>query len=738
MSFSIKAKPIAIAVLAALGGTGAAQGAEPTPLALSQTERALSGITVTADGHHEPQLERKNSGHQKIVVGEEEVERYGDATVGDVLRRLPGMTFTGPAGTPKDVRMRGLDKGYTLFLINGEPVSGAAQERQMQVDRLPADMIERIEIVRNPMAEHDTGGIGGTVNIVLKQRAENLTRLRAAYGKNGHLDVGDAIGQWSRRFDQLDVVLALSHTVGAEDIVEDKKTLNVSGNVTQREHKPKPVKKSETLLTPRLAWTVGQHRLILEPFLSVGSEAKRESSELRNAAATVIKRLTNTEDKTDQLARVAGRYESTSSWGTWHGKLALQQGKSGKDKSASESTSAGVVNKRTEELENIQEDQAFAGAGAALALGKHVVKLGAEWRETRYDKRKTTLEAGNASAPLLAKAPGANDIYHIDETKSTVYFQDEWHVADAHWLTPGLRYEHTRRVATDRNAASRFGSQASPNPSLHYRWAASKDTNLRASVARTLKLPKFDDLNPLVSLASGAGAGGATNPDKGGNANLRPERAAGVEIGVEQFFWGNRGVVGLNVYHRSVDDFVQKATRLEGSRYIERPENAASARFWGAELDWRLPLLRKGAHELTITGSHAQMRGDVRNAKTGRSGDIKDLAPQLSNIGVDWRHLPSKWSAGFAVNYVPGFSTDGLNADGAREVKTRNSSALLDLYLTKVFSAKAELRLVAKNVLSVQKVESTTKYQANGSFSAAEAKTETSAPTVFLTFESRF
>ncbi|MCH7312168.1 MULTISPECIES: Plug domain-containing protein [Acinetobacter] len=45
----------------------------------------------------------------KVIISEQEVEHYGDATVGDVLRRTVGMSFTGPAGVTKDVRMRGLD-----------------------------------------------------------------------------------------------------------------------------------------------------------------------------------------------------------------------------------------------------------------------------------------------------------------------------------------------------------------------------------------------------------------------------------------------------------------------------------------------------------------------------------------------------------------------------------------------------------------------------------------------------
>lgn len=693
---------------------------------------------VVAVDQREAQVERKNSTLQKIVVAEEEVERYGDATVGDVLRRLPGMGFTGPAGVSKDVRMRGLDKGYTLFLINGEPVPGTTQERQMQVDRLPADMIERIEIIRNPTAEYDASGIGGTINIVLKNKAEDLTRLRVAHGKNGSLDVGDVIAQWSRRFENLDVVMAASHTVGAEDVVEDKSKFNAAGAVTEREYKPKPVKKTETLLTPRLTWRLGDDRLILDPYVSSGTEDKQENSEVRNAAGALTKFTNTNEDKTDVLGRLGGRYEGKASWGNWYAKAAVQQGTSEKDKFATEANSANVINKRTKEKEKIQEDQIYAGVGVVVPLGTHVLKAGVEQRQTEYDKRKTTSEANNATNPLVPKAPGTNDLYSLKEDKSVAYLQDEWVLAKNHWLTPGLRYERTAREATDRTGASRSGTQASSNPSLHYRWAAMPGLNIRASVAQTLKLPKFDDVNPLVTLANGAGAGTITNPDKGGNADLKPERATGFEVGLEKFFWGNRGVVGLNLYQRQVQDFVEKQTRTEGARSVQRPYNVGEAKFWGAEFDWRIPLLHRRATELSVTGSHAELRGRVLCSQNNSWSDVKDLPPRITNLGLDWRHLPSKWAAGFAVSYQPEFTTDGLNGDGVREVKQRNASTLLDLYVTKVFSPMAEIRLIAKNVLSVKKEEETIKYNANGAFNAGESKVERSRPTIFVTFESRF
>ena len=238
--------------------------------AQASEEKSLAQIVVI--DQREAQIERKDSYVQKIVISEKEIERFGDVSVGDVLKRLPGTSFTGPAGVAKDVRMRGLDKGYTQFMINGEPVPGATKERQMQVDRLPADMIERIEIIRNPSAEYDSGNVGGIVNIIFKQRIDEVTRTRIAYGKNGNLDVGDAIAQTSKRWGDFDLLLAASYTKGAEDVVEEKKAYNVStGAISSKEYKPKPVDKTELLLTPRLTWRFGEDRLTLEPFISKGT-----------------------------------------------------------------------------------------------------------------------------------------------------------------------------------------------------------------------------------------------------------------------------------------------------------------------------------------------------------------------------------------------------------------------------------------------------------------------------------
>lgn len=710
---------IAAAVLSALGALPA-QAEEPR----------LQEVQVV--DVFEAVAERRDAPVQKIVVSEEDVERYGDATVGDVLRRLPGMTFTGPAGVAKDVRMRGLDKGYTQFLINGEPVPTATKERQIQVDRLPADMIERVEIIRSPSAAYDASGIGGTINIVLKSRADNLTRLRAAAGRNGSLDVGDVVAQWSRRFETLDVLLAASHTVGAEDVSEDKVKYKANGTFDNRELKEKPVKKTETLLAPRLTWRLGADRLTLEPFVSSGTEEKREVTDTLDKDDKLTKSKLNREDKDDTIARIAGRYDGKTSWGGWHVKLGSQEARTTKDKSDTESDKNGVATKRTTEDEKVRERNVYAGAGVDLPLGAHALSAGLEWRDGEFDNRKLKAETDFKKGTTSDKT-NPKEVYEVEERRLIAWVQDQWQLASRHWLTPGVRVERLERESTDSLANVLESDNSATSPSLHYRWAVLDDLNLRASAARTTRFPKFDQLNPFVESKSGS----LTDPDKAGNPDLKPERATGYEVGLEKFFLGTQGAVGLNFYYRDVEDFVEKVSRLEGARYVERPQNVGEARFWGAELDWRVPLLRSGSHRLTLTGSHAELRGRVKNSTTGIEQDVKDKPPRVTNLGLDWQHGASGWSAGLAVNHVPTFTSDSTNDDDKREIKTLQAATLLDLYLGKRFSPLAELRVIAKNVLSVDKDEAKTVYKA-GAVESAERKVERSEPTILVTFESRF
>ena len=68
--------------------------------------------------------------------------------------------------------LRGIGSEYTQILINGRRVTGGTNDNTVVVDRIPAELVDRVEIIRSPSSDIDSQGVGGTLNIILKEGAE--------------------------------------------------------------------------------------------------------------------------------------------------------------------------------------------------------------------------------------------------------------------------------------------------------------------------------------------------------------------------------------------------------------------------------------------------------------------------------------------------------------------------------------------------------------------------------------
>ena len=96
-----------------------------TPFVLSQTSPApvvdMGKVEITSGRDNDTQ-QRRESTASKIVIGREEIEKQGDANIGEVLKRMPGITLGGNPGRGGGVRMRGLSAGYTQISLDGQRV----------------------------------------------------------------------------------------------------------------------------------------------------------------------------------------------------------------------------------------------------------------------------------------------------------------------------------------------------------------------------------------------------------------------------------------------------------------------------------------------------------------------------------------------------------------------------------------------------------------------------------------
>ena len=151
---------------------------------------ALEDVTVTTATKTEKNIDGVSA--SVIVVTKEDIERISASTLKDVFEKIPSINaqfgrFPHPSSASKaSVSIRGAGANGTLILIDGKRLSGET-EGPYELNRIPAAMIERIEIVKGSMSTlYGSDAIGGVINIITKKVDKNNSTLDVKYGQNGH------------------------------------------------------------------------------------------------------------------------------------------------------------------------------------------------------------------------------------------------------------------------------------------------------------------------------------------------------------------------------------------------------------------------------------------------------------------------------------------------------------------------------------------------------------------------
>lgn len=122
------------------------------------------------------------------VITKERIENSGAGSAFEVLRNALGVMSStqGPNGAAlgsmtSRIVIRGVDKG-TLVMVDGVPMN---QDGKYNLEDIPADMIEKIEVVRGGGAVlYGSEANGGVVNIITKNQAHNSVKVSAGnYGR---------------------------------------------------------------------------------------------------------------------------------------------------------------------------------------------------------------------------------------------------------------------------------------------------------------------------------------------------------------------------------------------------------------------------------------------------------------------------------------------------------------------------------------------------------------------------
>jgi outer membrane receptor protein involved in Fe transport len=348
----------------------------------------------------------------------------------------------------------------------------------------------------------------------------------------------------------------------------------------------------------------------------------------------------------------------------------------------------------------------------------------------------------NATENDKEKARAAKDFYNAKEVRWNAFLINDITIGK-HIFSPALRWEITdltsvsqfldaKKVLVTSEKKHHFQTL---NPIINYVWRTSEAINLRGSVARTVRRPKFDDLAPYIETKAGT----LLNPDNQGNPDLLPETSLGFDAGMDYFFGKNNelGVIGLNFFNRNITDFMENQTNLDPltNRYVTTPTNAGNGNSWGIELDFRYETSLGRIGRLIPKANGSWLNSKLLDTKTQQYRKFKGQPDYVYNIGFEYLTNNKKISFGANYNEVPIANEAETKADGSYEVKEITSIRRLDLFINYSLSKKIALRLGGQNLLTKAKTVYKRVYLADNSLSNYDIERELFTPTYMLSLQ---
>ena len=149
------------------------EGANTTVnIVMSTGAETLQNVTVVGErlkGQARALNQQKNNSNITNVISSDQVGRFPDSNVGDALKRVPGITMQNDQGEARNIIIRGLAPSLNSVTLNGDRIPSAeGDNRNVQMDLIPSDMIATIQVNKTLTPDMDADAIGGSVNLITR------------------------------------------------------------------------------------------------------------------------------------------------------------------------------------------------------------------------------------------------------------------------------------------------------------------------------------------------------------------------------------------------------------------------------------------------------------------------------------------------------------------------------------------------------------------------------------------
>lgn len=706
-----------------------------------------------------------------LVYDTDYFQRFEPLTAGDALKRVPSVTFLSDVIESDGARLRGLAPGYTQILINGERVPGANADRSFFIDRIPAELLSRVEIVRSSSARRTGDAIAGTLNIVLRDglqldggylRAGTLLfddgefepnfgavwggevgpgrlllganiqgrhnpkrKLSLRYGDSPENNPNFAIDDFDNREDQDDIRDGIDYSFNGSYQIDGETTdFSLTGfyvytdrtedersfeyNSLTAESGPVRAPTNGALLTDNAnVNNIDQYSYSIDA--KIEHEWSAGETTLKVGLARFIDNQFETEYEID-FDRSAPRFTG--------------------DLTLTDITDRELSVRLDHEFE-LSDSLDFVIGGyfqdkdrsTDISEDRNRFNLPATFRDTYNQFTRNPTTSATAFDPAVAPPGGRNN---IEEQRYDVFALIEGESGILSFEA-GVRWENTDLTINDLTVAAAQQVQTNDYdfilPSASLKLDLTSADRITASVARTNRRPDFNFISPALLEAE------LGDNDLLGNPQLAPETAWGFDIGYERRL-GRTGVIGVNLFYRDVSDLIELASVGEGSEgagtFILQPVNIGNGKVYGVEFDLSTDLGFIGLPDTGIFGNFSWLDSEITDFAGERR--FNDQSDYVFNVGFI-QNLPD-WGAAFGATYRK--QGDAFGRVVGEEITTSYGGDL-EIFVEKRFGTNLTIRAVGSNLLDGAKDEIFNKFttiddQLTRTFDEYELESETAGP----------
>ncbi len=484
------------------------------------------------------------------VIGQDQLQQKGAPDITEALRTVPGLNVGFGSDGTRGISMRGMGSGYTLILIDGKRVgAGLTTMRHYNgdLDWVPVDAIDRIEVVRGPMSTlYGSDALGGVVNIITK--------------KSGDKWSGSLTTEWIQPESKATGVTKKVSAYVSGPIVPEELTFTAFGNVSKKDASDPtyhddiqtPSGSKDYDITGRLTWTPTDTQMFE---LEVGTGREKYLPYLKPNEAdpeTTIRRTTAS-------LRHVGEWDFGTSTIT-----AFFEDTDNKHNVLGEKNTVILRNSTI----NVRSYTLDGKVSMPLDfLFEQNLTVGTEYR---YEEMKDPENLGKFNT--VTGTAGSAD---TSMWTAAIFAEDQIKLTEALKLTAGLRIDRHEK----------FGTHASPRIYLNY--DVNDSLTLKAGWAQAFKAPNMRQLNPnWVQTSRGRGCGAVGGPcEMVGNPDLKPETSNSFELG--GIYVQDNWEAGLTYFYNEIDDKITSARTasliLPGDKKFVQQINIDRARTQGLE-----------------------------------------------------------------------------------------------------------------------------------------------------------